>query len=74
MKELLITLDSKGKTPLYEQIYGFIKSEIQKRKILPGEALPSSRSLSRQLMVSRSTVDLAYEQLVSEGYLECVPC
>ena len=74
MKELLITLDSKGKTPLYEQIYGFIKSEIQKRKILPGEALPSSRSLSRQLMVSRSTVDLAYEQLVSEGYLESVPC
>lgn len=74
MKELLIPLDHKAKIPLYEQIYDYIKSEIQKKMILPGESLPSSRALSRQLSVSRSTVDLAYEQLVSEGYLESVPC
>ena len=74
MKELLIPLDHKAKIPLYEQIYSYIKSEIQKKMILPGESLPSSRALSRQLSVSRSTVDLAYEQLVSEGYLESVPC
>ena len=24
--------------------------------------------------MSRSTVDLAYEQLISEGYIEAVPC
>lgn len=74
MKELLIPLEHQIKTPLYEQIYYYIKCEIQKKKILPGEVLPSSRALSGQLSVSRSTVDLAYEQLVSEGYLESVPC
>ena len=39
-----------------------------------GNGLPSARALSGYLSVSRSTVDLAYEQLVSEGYLESVPC
>lgn len=74
MKELLIDLDSSDKLPLYEQIYRFVKREIHSGKIREGEGLPSSRALSRQLGVSRSTVDLAYEQLVSEGYLESVPC
>ena len=47
--------------------------EIQKRQILPGECLPSTRALSRYLQVSRSTVDLAYMQLMSEGYIESIP-
>ena len=74
MKELLISLDSHLKQPLYEQIYSFIKREIQNGKIPAGEKMPSSRALARQLTVSRSTVDLAYDQLSSEGYLESVPC
>lgn len=74
MRELLIELDSECRKPLYEQIYEFVKNEIQKGKIKPEEKMPSSRALARQLAVSRSTVDLAYEQLVSEGYLESIPC
>lgn len=74
MKELLISLDSRSGKPLYEQIYTFIKEEIRNGKIPPGERLPSSRALARQLSVSRSTADLAYEQLTSEGYLQSVPC
>ena len=74
MKELLISLDNRRKEPLYEQIYSFIKREIQSGKIPAGEKLPSSRNLARQLAVSRSTVDLAYDQLSSEGYLESIPC
>lgn len=38
-----------------------------------GEKLPSTRILASNLQISRSTVDLAYEQLVSEGYLESRP-
>ena len=73
MRELAINLNPDTKEPLYEQIYSYIRSEIRKGQLLPGERLPSTRSLSAFLEVSRSTVDLAYGQLVSEGYLEAVP-
>ena len=73
MRELTISLNAKAETPLYEQIYHYIKQDIQEHKILAGEKLPSSRALSRYLEVSRSTVDLAYDQLLSEGYVESVP-
>lgn len=73
MNELLIGLDAKSKIPLYEQIYQFIRSEIQERQMLPGERLPSTRSLCKNLQVSRSTVELAYDQLLAEGYIESFP-
>lgn len=74
MNEITINLDSGSDVPLYEQIYSYIKSEIQKGQIPCHEKLPSTRALSRYLDVSRSTVELAYEQLMSEGYIESVPC
>lgn len=74
MNELTISLDAKSKTPLYEQIYLYIKNEIQTGQIRSGDKLPSTRSLCRYLEVSRSTVELAYEQLMSEGYVEAEPC
>ena len=61
MNELTISLDPHRKTPLYEQIYGFIREEIRGGRIRAGERLPSARALSGYLSVSRSTVDLAYE-------------
>ena len=74
MNELTINLHTASETPLYEQIYQHIKREIQEGRITSGEKLPSSRSLCKYLEVSRSTVELAYEQLISEGYVEAVPC
>ena len=73
MNELTINLKTEGKTPLYEQIYEYIRSEIREGHIVSGEKLPSTRALSRYLEVSRSTVELAYEQLLSEGYIEAQP-
>ena len=73
MNELTISLKQGGKIPLYEQIYGYIKEEIRKGTIKSGEKLPSTRALCRHLEVSRSTVELAYEQLLSEGYIEAQP-
>ena len=73
MNELTINLKSGGKAPLYEQIYLYIKKDIQNGKIPYGEKLPSTRALSKHLEVSRSTVELAYEQLQSEGYIEAKP-
>lgn len=74
MRELTIDLNPKSRIPLYEQIYNYIKQDIQRGAIKAKEKLPSSRALASYLEVSRSTIDLAYEQLLSEGYVESIPC
>ena len=51
MNELTISLDPHRKTPLYEQIYGFIREEIRGGRIRAGERLPSARALSGYLSV-----------------------
>ncbi len=58
---------------LYQQIYEHIRQEIREGKLLAGERLPSTRSLAEYLQVARSTVDYAYDQLLSEGYIEAKP-
>lgn len=74
MNELTITLDVKSTIPLYEQIYEYIKTDIRNGKISCGEKLPSTRALAKYLEISRSTVELAYEQLLAEGYVEAEAC
>lgn len=71
--ELTFSLDNKSKSPLYEQIYSYIKSEIHAGKLTAATKLPSTRALAEHLQVSRSTIELAYEQLISEGYVETIP-
>ena len=73
MNDLVIELDSRSGRHLYEQIYDHIRREIREGKLVHGEKLPSTRFLASYLQVSRSTVDLAYEQLLSEGYIESRP-
>lgn len=73
MNELLIDLDVHAKTALYEQIYEYIRTHISDGRLSCGERLPSTRLLAANLQISRSTVEAAYEQLVSEGYLEARP-
>ena len=57
MNELTINLDSRSKKPLYEQIYDYIKSDIQNGRIPYGEKLPSTRALAKYLEVSRSRLN-----------------
>lgn len=73
MNDLAIQLTDVGNKHLYEQIYEYIADEIREGKLLAGEKLPSTRCLAEYLQVARSTVELAYEQLLSEGYIESVP-
>ncbi|MBG9452937.1 GntR family transcriptional regulator [Lysinibacillus sphaericus] len=55
--------------PLYFQLYKYIKDEIQNGNILAKTKLPSQRSLAKHLNISRNTVDVAYQQLLAEGYV-----
>lgn len=73
MNDLTISLQPNEKKPMYEQLYEYIRKEIRRGAFLAGDKLPSTRALSAYLQVSRSTVDLAYEQLLSEGYIESRP-
>ena len=74
MNELTIPVDLNSKIHIYEQIYTYIRNEILEGRLTQGEKLPSSRALAEHLQISRSTINLAYEQLLAEGYIEAVAC
>lgn len=73
MKEFSINLSPGSGVHLYEQIYCYIRDEIRAGRLTKGEKLPSTRSLAEFLQISRSTAETAYEQLLSEGYIESRP-
>lgn len=68
-QELNIHLETGGDTPLYRQIYEYIRGEIRSGALASDERLPSTRALASYLQVARSTTELAYSQLLSEGYI-----
>lgn len=73
MIDFMIPFPDGRSEPYYEQIYRYIREEIRAGRIAAGEKLPSTRLLAEKLGVSRSTTQLAYDQLVAEGYLESRP-
>ena len=58
---------------LYEKLYKLIKDDILSGNIAVGEKMPSKRTLALNLGVSTITVENAYDQLISEGYLYTLP-
>src|SRR5579883_2940612 len=65
-----IALDVRGAKPIYRQLYDWYQQAILEGRLKPGQRVPSSRGLARELKVSRIPVLTAYEQLHAEGYLE----
>ena len=63
---LWLRLDGEG--PLHRQTYRALRTAILAGRLRAGERFPSTRTLARELGVSRNTVLQAYEQLVAEGY------
>ncbi|MCD8368678.1 MAG: winged helix-turn-helix domain-containing protein, partial [Clostridiales bacterium] len=62
-------LDSNSPQPLYEQLYYYLRGEIEHGNLAPGEKLPSKRNLASSARLSVMTVERAYSQLTAEGYL-----
>lgn len=73
MKAIIPNFQGDSAIPLYQQLYQYIKKAILEGGILPTEKLPSLRSLSRSLGLSLTTVELAYNQLLVEGYIYSRP-
>ena len=59
--------------PIYEYIYKCIKNDILSGNILPGTRLPSKRSFANNHGISTITIQNAYDQLISEGYVYTLP-
>ena len=68
-----IIISNNRTIPIYEQIYDQIKTMIVTGKIKPGSKIPSMRMLAKQLKVSIITVQRAYDELQSEGFIETSP-
>jgi GntR family transcriptional regulator/MocR family aminotransferase len=54
---------------MYQQIYQAIRSKILDGELSQNTMLPPSRVLAGEMRVSRNIVLIAYEMLISEGYL-----
>jgi GntR family transcriptional regulator/MocR family aminotransferase len=73
MLGLTCPINKNGETPIYLQLYNFIKEEITSGRIEPQAKLPSIRNLAGYLKISRTTVETTYHQLTMEGYITGKP-
>ncbi len=71
--DLAIALDNNALLPLHRQLYEELRRTILTGQLLPRQRIPSTRALAKSLGISRATVTLSYEQLLSEGYLQTAP-
>jgi GntR family transcriptional regulator / MocR family aminotransferase len=67
--EILLELDRERPEPLRAQLERGLRDAIRSGRLQPGERLPSSREMARELGVSRGLVLECYTQLQAEGYL-----
>lgn len=73
MMDLALKLDNASAVPLHQQLYNELRQAILLGRLQCTQRMPSSRALAKALAISRTTVLLSYEQLISEGYLKTVP-
>lgn len=69
---MLIKLSNASEKPIYEQITEQLKAAILSGKLLPNDALPSIRSLAKDLKISVMTTKRAYADLERDGFIETV--
>ncbi len=69
---MTILIDNKSGQPIYEQIVEQIREQILTGALGADEALPSIRSLAKDLRISVITTKRAYEELEQEGFLYTV--
>ena len=67
-----IIISNSSGVPIYEQIEEQIKSQIMTGELVEGEALPSMRTLAKDLKISIITTKRAYEDLERDGFIESV--
>ncbi|MDY3281135.1 GntR family transcriptional regulator [Dysosmobacter sp.] len=69
----MISLNYRDSRPIYEQIRDELRKLVVSGAIAADEKLPSVRALAAQLAINPNTIQRAYNQLESEGYVYSVP-
>jgi GntR family transcriptional regulator/MocR family aminotransferase len=69
----LILIDRSHSTPVYLQIANRLIQLITEGLLQPGSELPSSRMLAEMISVHRKTVVAAYNELISQDWIESIP-
>lgn len=69
----MISLNYRDSRPIYEQIKDGLRKLIVTGAMGPDEKLPSVRALATQLSINPNTIQRAYNELESEGYIYSVP-
>jgi GntR family transcriptional regulator / MocR family aminotransferase len=64
-----IPFDRTSDVPYYVQIYDAYRSAIVSGQLAPGQRLPSTRTISEQLEISRFPTLSAFDQLLDDGYI-----
>ena len=67
-----IIINNSSMQPIYEQIVEQVKSTIMCGELKEEQALPSVRTLAKELKVSALTVKKAYDALDEEGFIVTV--
>ena len=73
IKSNIINPNDSSDTPLYIQLYNHYKELISSGTLKAESKLPSIRRCAKERMISRTTVEAAYLQLVAEGYVASRP-
>lgn len=66
---MYLRIQPTSEIPIYTQLIYQIKKGIIKKELMPGESLPSVRSLASDIGINLHTVNKAYKLLVDEGVL-----
>ena len=67
---LSIEIDPDSRRPISTQLYVILRDKILAGDFSPGDRLPASRTLARDLALSRTTVIEAFDRLTAEGLIE----
>ncbi len=71
--QLPIAVSETAKSTLQNQVFEQIRLMIASGRLKAGDPLPGTRELGMQMGISRNTALLAYERLISEGYIYTKP-
>ncbi len=70
---MITLIIEKNLTPVYQQLYNQIQTQILRGKVRANSLLPSIRVVAKELNISVIPVKMAYEMLQNDGYIYTVP-